>query len=181
MSDVQYELGYQAMAETIGNGGDIFAKLNDFSSNEGPASATFKGAVSCVLTAYVVLRERGVDTGTCEHVATGHFLKSDGPTMCIELNRWFASGNTESIRKCLATMAYVVNHYRAMIRFKSQGASPTPAQPLDVRVVNMPAPATEPAQVQVVAMPARITNTRVERDQTGEIVSTTQLQQDVAA
>lgn len=179
MSDVQYELGYQAMAETIGNGGDIFAKLNDFSSNEGTASATFKGAVSCVLTAYVVLRERGVDTGTCEHVATNHFLKGDGPTMCIELNRWFASGNTESIRKALGAMAYVVQYYRAMVSFKAP--EPAPAQPLEVRVINMPAPATEPTQVQVVAMPPRFTTSTVERDSRGHITSTTQLEQDVAA
>jgi hypothetical protein len=179
MSDIQYDLGYRAMAETIAGSGDIFAKLNEFSIHEGSASSTFKGAISCVLTTYVALREKGVDTGTCSHVATNHFLKGDAPTMCIELNRWFASGNSEGIRKALGAMAYVVQYYRAMVSFKAP--EPAPAQPLDVRVVNMPAPASAPTQVQVVAMPPRFTTSTVERDNSGNITSTTQLEQDALA
>ena len=89
-----------------------------------------------------------------------------------------AGGGTTPIAAQLRVICDAITQCPSKISFAAQAPKP---EPLEVRVVNMPAPATEPTQVQVMAMPKRLTTSRVDRDSNGNIVSASNIEEDVAA
>lgn len=169
--------GYLAMAETITSGKPIDKFLNSIADTVyTKASDLYGGAIACLHAAFLNLRDSGV------HIPkftpdTDAFLQSSPNTMVAVLTHSLMQGTASDK---ITGMAATVNMYRNFITFHAPVVKAEAPKPIDVNVVNMPAPATTPTRVEVVSMPTRVKTSEIERDAHGNITDARQVERDAA-
>lgn len=146
-------LGFIAMAETIESGGDIHKQMSDFANHEGTDSDVFTGALSCLCDVAVSARNAGIRIENTSQQAN-YFINASRVKMQIEARREVAY---------VGMLADVAHALRPFLRFKAA-----------------PEPTVRPIDVRVTSLPARITQTIVDRDSDGMIVTAHQVEKDHA-
>ena len=129
----------------------------------GPNAALFTGAVSKALTLLSVAQGNGAGLGSPEKLVDA-IVKSPGYALCIEMNRALANNDFNVISQVLRAVAAGLDalalHHPEMLR--------------------QPVAKTATLDVRVVGLPERRTETEIERDAVGDIVSTVQIERDAA-
>ncbi len=128
----------------------------------GPNAALFTGAVGKALTMLSVAQGNGAGLGSPEKLVDV-IIKCPGYVLCIEMNRALANNDFNVIFQLLRAVAGALDaialHHPEMLR--------------------QPVAKTAPLDVRVVGLPERRTETEIERDAVGDIVSTVQVERDV--
>lgn len=186
----QQALGFAAMQETITNWGAIDTHLNALALGvQKGSSDLYAGALQCIFDSYLAVRRSGVAPRFVDKTLDA-FMQSGPATMAATLTQHCCAWDTEWMAVHISALAKVVHQNRATIKFTAPVAvAPSPPEPLEVKVISMPAPeplevnvlslpVPEPVPVQVVGMPERVTETTVTYDAKGNIKSTKQTEKD---
>ena len=164
----QYAQGHYSFMDSIRSGCDLFVTMTEMSKCMLRPSTVdiFSGAVSCLLSCYLGLRDIGL-ASKFEDPELEAFMQSGAAKMAATLMQSINLGEVRAGIQ-LSALASVVTQYRSKLEFEE--ALPPP--PLD-------APA-KPLAVCVVGMPQRVLTMQVHRDENCEISGSTTTEVDAA-
>jgi hypothetical protein len=169
----QFNTGYRAASEAIGNAGSALSALQGLAhcATQSSTADLFAGAVACVLNVYQSIKANGLTVPRFEDAHINDFMTQPPATMAATLTANLTLQHAHGGQQ-VAALCVAVDAHRGRITFSEQSVANVAAAPVE------PAKPSEPIEVRVVSMMTRITSNEVERDQRGQIESAYQVQRD---
>ena len=170
----QFNLGYRTLCEAIGNGGSAANALQGLAhcANQNTTADIFAGAVSCVVSVFQSIKARGLPVPQFKAQHLNQFMAQPTATMSATLSANLTLRHKDADQQ-LGALCCAVDQHRGKVSFKDRlqaSAANKSAEP-----AKLPAP----IEVVVVSMVTRETTTEIQRNNQGQIESTSQVERDM--
>lgn len=169
----QFNLGYRTLCETISNGGSALSTLQGLAhcANQSSTVDIFAGGVACIVSVFQSIKASGLSVPSFRAEHINLFLAQPSATMATTLTANLTLRHEDAGAQ-VGALCCVVDQYCGKITFNEHPQVVVTDKPVDS------AKPSTPIEVVVVGMVTRETTTKIHRDSSGEIESTSQVQRD---
>lgn len=169
----QFNTGYRATSEAIGNNGSALSTLQGMAhcATQSSTADLFSGAVACVLNVYQSIKANGLAVPTFTEQHINDFMLQPPARMAATLTANLTLRHQDAGEQ-VGALCVAVDEHRGRITFIDHPAANVAAE------TQAPAKPSEPIEVRVVSMVSRVTTTEIERSLNGQIESAVQVERD---